>query len=314
MERICRVLQGLKPALLMVLVQVAFAAVNVLYKLAADDGMSLKIIVAYRFIFATAFMAPLAFIVERKNKEKLTWTVIIEAFFCGLFGCSLAQNAYIESLALISATFASAMANLIPAVTFILAVIFRMERMELASTKGKAKAAGTLMGIGGAMLLTFYEGVEIYTGSAKVNLLHHRQSHAASSHGHGRVLGFFMALLNCLSYSSWLIVQGVVGSGLMGMLISWCLAMRGPLFVAIFSPLMLVLVATAGSLLLAEKLYLGSILGALLIICGLYSVLWGKSKEMKVKKQLAPSETETSQEDGIIVTSPAKIIVPTTAE
>ena len=77
----------------------------------------------------------------------------------------------------------------------------------MASTKGKAKAAGTLMGIGGAMLLTFYEGVEIYTGSAKVNLLHHRQSRAASSHGHGRVLGFFMALLNCLSYSSWLIVQ-----------------------------------------------------------------------------------------------------------
>ena len=65
MERICRVLQGLKPALLMVLVQVAFAAVNVLYKLAANDGMNLKIIVAYRFIFATAFMAPLAFIVER---------------------------------------------------------------------------------------------------------------------------------------------------------------------------------------------------------------------------------------------------------
>lgn len=65
MERICRVLQGLTPALLMVLVQVAFAAVNVLYKLAANDGMNLKIIVAYRFIFATAFMAPLAFIVER---------------------------------------------------------------------------------------------------------------------------------------------------------------------------------------------------------------------------------------------------------
>ncbi|KAJ6946322.1 hypothetical protein NC651_001155 [Populus alba x Populus x berolinensis] len=208
MERICRVLQGLKPALLMVLVQVAFAAVNVLYKLAANDGMNLKIIVAYRFIFATAFMAPLAFIVERKSRGKLTWTVIIQAFFCGLFGCSFAQNAYIESLALISATFACAMANLIPAVTFILAFIFRMERMELASTKGKAKAIGTLMGIGGAMLLTFYKGVEISNGSAKVNLLHHRQySHAASSHGHGRLLGFFMALLNCLSYSSWLIVQ-----------------------------------------------------------------------------------------------------------
>ncbi|KAJ6946906.1 LOW QUALITY PROTEIN: hypothetical protein NC651_001564 [Populus alba x Populus x berolinensis] len=376
MERICRVLQGLKPALLMVLVQVAFAAVNVLYKLAANDGMNLKIIVAYRFIFATAFMAPLAFIVERKSRGKLTWTVIIQAFFCGLFGCSFAQNAYIESLALISATFACAMANLIPAVTFILAFIFRMERMELASTKGKAKAIGTLMGIGGAMLLTFYKGVEISNGSAKVNLLHHRQySHAASSHGHGRLLGFFMALLNCLSYSSWLIVQakmsaryrshysnsalvcamgaiqatvfalclerdwnqwklgwnirlltaaffaipfqvradcGVVGSGLMGILISWCLAMRGPLFVAIFSPLMLVLVAIAGSLLLAEKLYLGSILGALLIICGLYFVTMGQ--EMKAKRQLAPSETETFQEDASLLPLQQKILVPTTAE
>jgi len=49
----------------MVMVQIAFAGVNVLYKLAANDGMSLRIVVAYRFIFATAFIAPIAFIVER---------------------------------------------------------------------------------------------------------------------------------------------------------------------------------------------------------------------------------------------------------
>ena len=46
----------------MVLVQVANAWVNVLYKLALNDGMNLSIIVAYRYVFATAFIAPLAFI------------------------------------------------------------------------------------------------------------------------------------------------------------------------------------------------------------------------------------------------------------
>lgn len=33
-----------------------------------------------------------------------------------------------------------------------------------------------------------------------------------------------------------------------------------------------------------------SIIGAVLIVCGLYAVVWGKSKEMKKKNQLVPSK------------------------
>ncbi|ESR45501.1 hypothetical protein CICLE_v100031331mg, partial [Citrus x clementina] len=62
--QICNLIHGLKPALTMVVVQVAFAGVNVFYKLAANNGMSLRVIVAYRFIFATAFMVPVAIILE----------------------------------------------------------------------------------------------------------------------------------------------------------------------------------------------------------------------------------------------------------
>ena len=65
MGQIINILHGLKPAILMVIVQVVFAGVNVLYKLAANDGMNLRILVAYRFIFATAVMIPLSLIVER---------------------------------------------------------------------------------------------------------------------------------------------------------------------------------------------------------------------------------------------------------
>lgn len=58
-------LNGLMPALMMVVVQLAFAGLTVLYKLATNDGMDSEIIIAYRFIFAAALMIPLAFIVER---------------------------------------------------------------------------------------------------------------------------------------------------------------------------------------------------------------------------------------------------------
>ena len=65
MMKICKWLHELKPALLMVIVQFFFAGVNVFYKLAAYDGMSLKVFIAYRFIFACAFLVPLALIFER---------------------------------------------------------------------------------------------------------------------------------------------------------------------------------------------------------------------------------------------------------
>ncbi|KAK9128137.1 hypothetical protein Syun_016934 [Stephania yunnanensis] len=65
MEKLCKILHGLKPTLLMVVVQTVFAGVNVLYKLAIDDGMNLRILVAYRYVFAAATISPLAFFLER---------------------------------------------------------------------------------------------------------------------------------------------------------------------------------------------------------------------------------------------------------
>ena len=56
---------GLKPAMLMVLVQITFSALNVIYKLAISDGMSMRVATAYRLIFASAFTIPLALIFDR---------------------------------------------------------------------------------------------------------------------------------------------------------------------------------------------------------------------------------------------------------
>jgi drug/metabolite transporter (DMT)-like permease len=58
----------------------------------------------------------------------------------------------------------------------------------------------------------------------------------------------------------------------------------GPVFASAFSPLMMIIVAAMGSFILSEKIYLGGVLGAVLIVVGLYSVLWGKHKETQEKE------------------------------
>lgn len=60
-------LHGLKPALMMLMVQILFASVNVLYKIAINHGMSVRVLTAYRLIFATATTIPLALFFERSH-------------------------------------------------------------------------------------------------------------------------------------------------------------------------------------------------------------------------------------------------------
>ncbi|XP_058008004.1 WAT1-related protein At1g25270-like isoform X2 [Hevea brasiliensis] len=310
MRHVSEVINGLKPEILMIFIQFSYAGMNIFYKLAANDGMNLRVLVAYRWIFSTAFIAPFALFFDRRKRPKLTWMILVQAFLSGLFGGMLAQNLYVESLVLTSATFAAAITNLIPAITLILATTFGLEKLELKTTVGKAKILGLSIGIGGAMLLTFYKGVEIKIWSTNVHLLKHshqiRKSHFTAKH----IVGSSLALGSCISYAMWLILQtkiskgypchysstalmslmgsiqcvtlslcldrnwnqwklgwnvrlltvayaGIVTSGLVVTLIAWCVRIRGPVFVASFNPLSLVLVAIAGSLLLEEKLHLG---------------------------------------------------------
>ncbi|KAF3771781.1 WAT1-related protein [Nymphaea thermarum] len=84
----------------------------------------------------------------------------------------------------------------------------------------------------------------------------------------------------------WMGLQGVVVSGMVMLLTLWGIQKRGPLFVSVFNPLSLIIVALFGSVMLEEPLYLGSVIGAGFIILGLYTVLWGKGIEVKELVQL----------------------------
>ncbi|KAK1402332.1 Nodulin MtN21 /EamA-like transporter family protein [Heracleum sosnowskyi] len=317
MKNIHNVIHGLKPTILMVIAETILGVSNVLFKLASNDGSDLRILVAYRFLFAAAFMVPVALFVERNKRPKLTWKVIWQSFLSALVGGSLLQNLFVLSLALTSATFTTATTNLVTAITFILAICFRLEKLNWDKASGKAKVMGTLLSLAGAMVLTLYKGPDLINWNTHLDLGNHGHHHGRQMGTHpNMILGACSALGSITCYALWMILQakiaehypcpysstalmvtmtsiqctlyclcvqrdwsqwklgwnirlltaaysGVMATGVMFTLFAWCVRMRGPLFVSAFNPLMVVIVALAGPLVLNETLHLGSMLGGI---------------------------------------------------
>ncbi|KAM0863285.1 hypothetical protein ACQ4PT_044702 [Festuca glaucescens] len=359
------VFDGARPAAAMVVVEFIFSALQIFIKLALDDGMDVRVLVAYRLMFGAAFLCPVAFLIERKKRPPLTIKVVTGLFLCGLFGITINQNLLVLAIKLTnSTTIVTALSNLTPQSTFIVAILSRMETLKLKKASGRAKLTGTLVGLGGAMLLTFYKGPEI---RFLHNLARTRLSHAHGNHQllrpppaeGSRILGSFLAIASCFSFAIWLTIQakvgqvypchysiaamvclfgavqstllalcmhrdtdhwrlglnirlyssayaGLVASGSAFPLMSWCLRKKGPLYVAMFGPLIVVFVAVMSSIVLDETLHIGIVLGAVLIVAGLYMVLWGKAREEDEHEADAPKLVSQDEELGKESVTPAR--------
>jgi drug/metabolite transporter (DMT)-like permease len=75
------------------------------------------------------------------------------------------------------------------------------------------------------------------------------------------------------------IYSGFFGSSFSSVVHTWGLHLKGPVYVSIFKPLSIVIAAALGVLFLGDALYLGSVIGAIILSIGFYAVIWAKSKE-----------------------------------
>uniref|UniRef100_A0A0D9Y513 WAT1-related protein n=1 Tax=Oryza glumipatula TaxID=40148 RepID=A0A0D9Y513_9ORYZ len=73
--------------------------------------------------------------------------------------------------------------------------------------------------------------------------------------------------------------SAVAVTGVSYYLQAWCIQKKGPVFLAMSSPLSFVFTIFCSSFFLGEVVHLGSVVGGVLMVAGLYSVLCGKSKE-----------------------------------
>ncbi|KAJ0111670.1 hypothetical protein Patl1_00726 [Pistacia atlantica] len=300
-----------KPIITMVAVNFGFAAVNVLLKKILDQGTNHLVIVAYRQLISAIFLAPIAYFVEREIRPKPYFTDLMSAVFqrsSRYFRVTLAQYFLLLGLKYTSATFSCAFINMVPVITFLLALPFGLEKVNLKSLAGGCKVFGTLVCFGGVILLILYKGKPLINQ-------HHLTKHGdmtfstskTESSGHctailssfGAIQSAILCLIMEKNLSGWIlqgkleiasiIYAGVVGSGLCYVGMSWSVKQRGPVFTSAFTPLIQIFVAIFDFSILHGPLHLGSVVGSILLIMGLYILLWGKSKEIEV------CQTQTKQ-------------------
>ncbi|KAG7985560.1 hypothetical protein I3843_03G032000 [Carya illinoinensis] len=98
---------------------------NVLFKAATLKGLSYHVFMAYSYAVSTLVLLPLAVFSGRNaGLPALELSLLYRIFLLGLFGYG-AQICGYKGIEYSSPTLASAISNLTPAFTFILAVIFR---------------------------------------------------------------------------------------------------------------------------------------------------------------------------------------------
>ncbi|PKA56774.1 WAT1-related protein [Apostasia shenzhenica] len=269
---------------------------------------------------------------------------------------TLNQLLYFIGLKHTTPTIACALTNILPAITFIMAVPFRIETAEVRTPAGKAKIAGTALCVGGSMLMTFYKGSLIRIPPSSIHWRYAEVAGSAegaptSTGAGGEAVGAMLVVGSCAAWAAWFVMQakmsksfsmpytssalmcamsggecmvvgvaverdparwalgldirlasvlyiGVVGSAFAVCAMSWAIEKRGPLYVSMFSPLLLVVVAVLGWAFLDEQLYVGSAIGSLIIVVGLYMVLWGNGREFNMNSANNVNEKDVDQKGG----------------
>ncbi|XP_042023733.1 WAT1-related protein At5g64700-like isoform X1 [Salvia splendens] len=78
--------------------------------------------------------------------------------------------------------------------------------------------------------------------------------------------------------------QGIVVTGFTFYLQTWVVEKKGPVYLSMTTPWIMVFTIIISAFVLGEIITLGSVIGAILLVGGLYFVLWGKAKEEEREK------------------------------
>ncbi|BBG94870.1 Walls Are Thin 1 [Prunus dulcis] len=319
----------------MLALQFGYAGFHVVSRAALNMGISKLVFPVYRNIIALLMLLPFAYFLEKKDRPAITLNFLVQFFLLALIGITANQGFYLLGLDNTSPTFASAIQNSVPAITFLMAAVLRIEHVRLNRKDGIAKVVGTIFCVAGASVITLYKGPTIYSPTPPLQMMRlmgnatsivsSSSSSSSSSaimstlgdaNGKSWTLGCLYLIGHCLSWSGWLVFQAPVLKkyparlsvtsytcffGLIQFIViaaiferdaqAWIFTTEekssasytrgGPVFVAVYQPVQTLVVAIMASVALGEEFYLGGIIGAVLIIVGLYLVLWGKNEERK---------------------------------
>ncbi|CAN6179769.1 unnamed protein product [Urochloa humidicola] len=216
-RRVSSALETVALPLSMVVVQVLTVVMLLLSKVALNTGMRPFVIIVYRNLIATAAVAPLAFIFEREMWKKLNLAVLGWISLNATFGVVLAMGSYCYGLRATNPAYSAMFLNLVPIVTFVIAIVVRAEKVELGKWPGRMKLMGALTCVGGTMIVSLLKGRLLHlwpTHLLKIKSSHSGYAPAIIStprHDMHMVAGTLFLCGSCLSFALWFIVQARLG-------------------------------------------------------------------------------------------------------
>ncbi|KAJ0230907.1 EamA domain-containing protein [Hirschfeldia incana] len=80
-----------------------------------------------------------------------------------------------------------------------------------------------------------------------------------------------------------IVYSGVFASIFSVLTHTWGLHLKGPVYVSLFRPLSIAIAVAMGAIFLSDALYLGSVIGSVILCFGFYTVIWGKAREDSTK-------------------------------
>ncbi|KAK4430654.1 WAT1-related protein [Sesamum alatum] len=323
----------MKTLMAVVGIQLIYAGYFVVTKLAFDVGMNTFVFVFYRQAAASLFLAPIAIFFQWKTAPRLSFSIFIQIFMLSLFGITMSLDVVGIGLKYTSASLGAAATNTLPVITFFVAVLLRMEKVNIRSSAGMMKVGGVTLCLGGAATMALYRGpyLKLLLHNHLINNTHlqHQQLPPSTNTW---IKGVALILVSNLTWAFWLVLQGgvlkrypsklvlttlqcflstiqsfvvalvfardpaqwklswnitllsvaycgIVVTGVAFYLQSLVVEKKGPVFLSMTTPLIMLFTILISAFIFGEIISFGSVLGALVLVGGLYFVLWGKTKE-----------------------------------
>ncbi|MCL7034883.1 hypothetical protein MKW94_020306 [Papaver nudicaule] len=205
------------PAFLMVAINIGLAIVNILHKKVIDDGIDPVVLITYRLYISVLLLAPVACFLERRTRPELTFGLLCLLFLNAILGVTLSPYLFLVGLRNTTATYICAFVNMVPVITFLMALPFGLETVDMRSMTGRAKVLGTVVTVGGAMVLTLYKGVPLtnFSDPGETTAIHdNTSSHINWLYPNNRTerwtIGTIALVAGTLLWSAWFLVQAKI--------------------------------------------------------------------------------------------------------
>ncbi|TVU48365.1 hypothetical protein EJB05_07999 [Eragrostis curvula] len=297
------------PHILMTLAQLAYTLMYFITEAAFNRGLNPYVYITYRHLLVAVLIWPFAYYHEKKLRPKMTPMLFLEIFVLSLLGVSLTLNMYFASLKYTSPAF----------VTMEIVDVKNLRGLaKIAGTVVSFAGVTTMTLYKGAAITSLWKspihipsGSSAHDGFVKGSILaiascicwavwYIMQASSLKRYPAQLSLTAWMCTVGGIQSTiftvfmqhkpeDWLIGFGVkfwciVYSGLAcnGFTVFvqlWCTEKKGPVFVTMFNPLSTIMVAILAYFIFGENLYVGSIMGGVVVILGLYMLLWGKEKD-----------------------------------